>query len=312
MHPIRSYSPHEPQEAIWFEQSIMLGTFVGAIAYGMHVIIYFATIIHIYKNSRVSFLSTMFATVLFGLGTVNIASNIRFNEMIWILDRDYPGGPFAFIQQQEALATRTEDILGNSVTIIATCMADGLLLYRYFVVWNQRMQYLIIPGMLYLASITFSVLFILQVSQPNANGLWARTTFDFGVPYWALTMSLNIILTLMIVSRLFFLRRLAVTCIGSAHGKMYTNIAAIIIESALPYGLVSFIFIVLYAMRNTGENLFIPLLAQVQCISPELIVLQVARGHAWSKSTMAEPSLPEMQFTTHPMIDQAPEITHQC
>jgi len=51
---------------------------------------------------------------------------------------------------------------------------------------------------------------------------------------------------------------------GSDYTRLYTTIATMILESALPYGLISFIFIVLYGTKNTAADLFIPLLIQVE------------------------------------------------
>ncbi|PCH37191.1 hypothetical protein WOLCODRAFT_140757 [Wolfiporia cocos MD-104 SS10] len=286
------YATDEPHAELWFEQSINAGTYIGAIAYGMHIIVYFWAISHILRGRRKSWLSALFATILFALGTMNIACNIRFNEMTWIDDRNFPGGPYQFILQEEALAV---NVIANAVTVVATSMADGLLLYRCFVIWNHKVCLLVIPVLIYLASVAMSILFMIQVAQPDSS-LWAQGTINFGLPYWSLSMSLNIILMLMIVSRLLYLRHQIAATLGGEHGRAYTSIAAMIVECALPYSLVSFIFIVLYGLQNTGMNLFIPLLAQVECIAPELIILRVARGRAWSTTTMANLSLPEMQF----------------
>jgi len=51
---------------------------------------------------------------------------------------------------------------------------------------------------------------------------------------------------------------------GSEHAHLYTTMATMILESALPYGLISFVFIVLYGTNNTAAVLFIPLLVQVE------------------------------------------------
>ena len=77
-------------------------------------------------------------------------------------------------------------------------------------------------------------------------------------------MGLNILLTGMLVTRLFYMRYKIAKALGSRHGETYTNIAAMILESAAPYGIISLIFLVLYTTHNTAALLFIPLLVQVQ------------------------------------------------
>jgi len=48
------------------------------------------------------------------------------------------------------------------------------------------------------------------------------------------------------------------------HGRFYTNIVAMLLESAALYGVISLIFLVLYSIGNTAALLFLPLLVQVQ------------------------------------------------
>lgn len=52
--------------------------------------------------------------------------------------------------------------------------------------------------------------------------------------------------------------------LGEKYTQVYTNVLAIIVESALPFGILSFIFVILYGVHNTAQNLFIPILAQVK------------------------------------------------
>ena len=77
-------------------------------------------------------------------------------------------------------------------------------------------------------------------------------------------MGLNILLTGMLVTRLLYMRYKITRALGARHGETYANIASMILESAALYGIVSFIFLVLYTIKNTAALLFIPLLIQVQ------------------------------------------------
>jgi len=102
---------------------------------------------------------------------------------------------------------------------------------------------------------------------------------------------------------------------GSEHARLYTTMATMILESALPYGLISFIFIVLYGTKNTAADLFIPLLVQVEvshyprskwlrlltsrtnlkCITPMIIILRVARGQTWDNEMISTDRLLSMK-----------------
>jgi len=49
---------------------------------------------------------------------------MRFGQMVWIDNRSYPGGPFAYLVQQEGNALLTA---GNAESILISFLADGLL-----------------------------------------------------------------------------------------------------------------------------------------------------------------------------------------
>jgi hypothetical protein len=100
-------------------------------------------------------------------------------------------------------------------------------------------------------------------SIPDAT-LFSSLSVQIGVPYFALEMTLNILCTILILVPLLIARRNATVMLGSSHARMYTSVAAIMIESALPNAIVSLIFLVLYVMNNTAENLFIMPLLQIQ------------------------------------------------
>ena len=148
------------------------------------------------------------------------------------------------------------------------------------------------------------ILLTLQASHPKSS-LFTKNTLVFSLPYFALSMSLNVLLTVLLIWRLIYMRHQLKKSLGSDHTRLYTTLATMILESALPYGLISFIFIVLYGTKNTAADLFIPLLVQVEvshcprskrlltsitnlkCISPMIIILRVARGQAWDNKTVS-------------------------
>ena len=85
-------------------------------------------------------------------------------------------------------------------------------------------------------------------------------------------MTLNMLVTTIIITLLLLARRKIHSIMGDTHGCEYTSVAAMLVESALPMALVSLVLIALYAQGNTAMTLFFPLLPQVQvglaCVIP--------------------------------------------
>jgi len=126
---------------------------------------------------------------------------------------------------------------------------------------------------------------LFQLTQPNAN-LWTTTTVNFAIPYWSLSAGLNILVTLMIVGRLFYIRQRTRAILSSSHSRTYTSIAAMLVESAALYSITALLFIITYARNSNIQNIILPLLGQVQAISPLLIMWRVARGQAISRESL--------------------------
>lgn len=74
------------------------------------------------EKKRSNFKWLAFVFVLFAVATVNLRFNAHFNELAWIDERNYPGGPLAFLLEQQALAI---NIAGNIVSILSALMASS-------------------------------------------------------------------------------------------------------------------------------------------------------------------------------------------
>ncbi|EMD39212.1 hypothetical protein CERSUDRAFT_152269 [Gelatoporia subvermispora B] len=299
-----TWATQESPQLLWFEQTSFIGQQLASITYGMHIIVFFTCSYYILQGKQERGLKNLgwlfYISALFAMGTINLATNIRFNQRAWIDERNYPGGPSAFIMQR---ISSPVDTLGTSAGIVGDFLADSLLVYRVYVVWHKWYM-LVLPIIVLTASTVLSCLLTIQTALPGGS-LWSTNTINFSVPYWSISMSLNIILTLLLVARLLWMRRRISQVLGPQYSSTYTSVAAMIIESALPYALVSFVFVVLYGLQNTAENLFIPVLTQVECISPMLVIMRVARGRAVSYQTMSQAIL----SGTQTMDRSAPDIT---
>jgi len=49
---------------------------------------------------------------------------MRFGQMVWIDNREYPGGPYAYLVQQEGNTLLTA---GDAESILVSFLTDGLL-----------------------------------------------------------------------------------------------------------------------------------------------------------------------------------------
>lgn len=98
---------------------------------------------------------------------------------------------------------------------------------------------------------------------------WRRfsitTTLDFGLPYLSISVSLNVLLTVMIVTRLVLHSRNILSTRGAA-GRigLYRATITMLIESSALYTVNSLVLIGLWGAGNRAADTFLPILAETQ------------------------------------------------
>jgi hypothetical protein len=90
--------------------------------------------------------------------------------------------------------------------------------------------------------------------------------FNIYLSYLTISLSLNVVLTLMIVVRLLMHRRNIRTAIGDSaeFGGLYHSIITTIVESYAPYTIVSLINLALFVVDSPIQDFFGPALGHVQ------------------------------------------------
>ena len=76
------------------------------------------------KNFKKNVKWMVFVFFLFVSATINVSMNMTFNEWAWIDFRGFPGGPFAFLQEEQSNVINT---VGNSFGICTGFLTDALL-----------------------------------------------------------------------------------------------------------------------------------------------------------------------------------------
>ncbi|KAG6817220.1 hypothetical protein H0H87_011578 [Tephrocybe sp. NHM501043] len=128
-----------------------------------------------------------------------------------------------------------------------------MVLYNF--VW-----YIIIPPVLfYIACVALSILTVIQIADPTFAHI-----VNLSFPVWLILMIINIVLSAMITVRILAMRREIKSGLGEEYAKPYAMIASIIVEAALPFAILSIILLALFGGHNTAQNLFVPLLVQVE------------------------------------------------
>jgi hypothetical protein len=156
---------------------------------------------------------------------------------------------------------------------------------------------------------------------------WASLSFDkatkIGTPYFSISLALNIILTLMIVTRLVLHYRSIRDALGFVVRlkRLYGAIVSILIESAALYAVSFILYMGPWIAGNDSQLIFLPILTQTQVcavfffcrflahlralligcgdkqvIAPFLIILRAAKNRAMMNDTISSQDLGSIQW----------------
>ncbi|KIJ57618.1 hypothetical protein HYDPIDRAFT_60629, partial [Hydnomerulius pinastri MD-312] len=139
-----------------------------------------------------------------------------------------------------------------------------------------------LPCAMYISVIVLNCLVLLHEAGFDHS---FYVSVNLPLAYNALSLSLNVLTTLMISIRLYIHKKELERVLGKGFGTLYTSITSILVESAATYGIWSFIAIILYAKGNPGGSILLGSQSQIQIIAPLLIILWIARGKAWNNKT---------------------------
>ncbi|EJD41393.1 hypothetical protein AURDEDRAFT_186558 [Auricularia subglabra TFB-10046 SS5] len=301
-------TPLLPGDIPW-ERVTMVAGLVGTFFWGVHFVLFLITVYTFYsqRHKRPIPAVPLVYVFLFFLS----ASAYMFCDLAWGIDelidhRDYPGGPlqyyFDHFNKPVALA-------GTAFFTITNFFADSLLLWRTWVVWGCNWYIVAIPILIFLGSTALSMITVYQLATPGAR-FFSKTLLQFSLPYFSLSIALNFILTIMILTKLFIARRRILKTLDEEQGRIYTGMAAMIVESAALTSTFSILFIVMYSLNNDGFNVCLPLQVQMMCISPLLIMIRVARGHAYSQEAITQAETSKMVFARETGLSKGMSTTN--
>lgn len=107
-----------------------------------------------------------------------------------------------------------------------------------------------------------SLFLIVELSQPGIT-LWSKISINLAIPYWSISIALNVIITTYIAARLLYMRHRIRRVVPDC-GVEYVSLTAMLVESAALYTVNGLFFLISFAVNSPIQNLALPLLGQSQ------------------------------------------------
>lgn len=127
-------------------------------------------------HSRVMFLASI---VFFVIATLHVAMNCYRMVMAYVIRRNAPGGPVAYIGQ----LAPWDHVFKDTLYCTQEILGDAVAVYRTYVVWGHNWKAVVLPGALLIVSLIsgYSVCGLYPTEDPNS------TVFDPRLMNWITT-----------------------------------------------------------------------------------------------------------------------------
>jgi len=290
-------APQIPYSLYFAEKANFAGILTGGIFYGIVIVLFFQCMGALFsppnRRAGVKWGPVIYTTLMFAFATIFTAMNLDIQSISYIDNREYAGddsaglppGPLGY---QYLIYSKAISVVPNLMFLLNNWLADGLLLYRCYIIYSMNPLAIAFPSLMYLASVAMGILFIYQTSQPDKS-IWSSVAISFGIPYFSISLSLNMILTLLIVTRLVLHNRNVRTAMGAppGFGGLYKAIVTMLVESSALYAVSSLLFVAPWGAGSHVADIFLPILAETQVIAPLLIIRRVADQSALTSNSVA-------------------------
>lgn len=281
------------------------GGLLGGIFYGIVIVLFFRcmnALLDPVNRARGGIMWGLVAHTVATFSFVTIATGmgLGLQPFCWIDYREFigDGGVFSIPGPLGYLFSTDNEPLGyvpNLMYLFNEWLADGFLLYRCFIVYSKNYWVVTFPFVMYLACFATGIRFMYQTLQPTVSN---TPTINAGLSYFTISVSLNVILTLMIVIRLVRHRRNIKKAMGASAGVsgLYESIVTILVESCALYTVASLLYLGPWGAGSTLEYLFSAVLVESQVISPLLVILRVANRRALTSEAIASGNISTLHF----------------
>ncbi|KAJ7148000.1 hypothetical protein C8R46DRAFT_540305 [Mycena filopes] len=205
----------------------------------------------------------------------------------WIID--IVRASQAFIDSPDAVAyfslvSNQLEAAKDGVYITVTLVADHFMIYRLFVVWNRSWPMVILPILLWFGGAVSGYTVTHMLLLAGNGDLFIPTLAPWALTFFAMSLSLNVLCTLLIAARILWTDYQVRTMrAGDSYMRTATTV---LIESAALYSLSLTVLLVLYDLNLNSQYILLDWTTSLIGIAFSLIIyrLAMASGHGSSKT----------------------------
>lgn len=217
-------------------------------------------------------------------------------------------------------------LIGDALGWMTIIQGDALMLWRCYILWRAQRWVMIVPCITCFAATICIFISFLPLAAWNGEYL-SPARLQPTVAGISMSVATNIMITSLIVSRLVITWKNRQKAFPEQTGRnIYSNVIAIIVESAAPLALFGICLIIavalarIYPPRNIVQrgrvtvvaDIFNWLYSNAFCgLSPQMIIFRVTTGNSWRNTKDSDDgaatfiTLKPMEFSSSPYESQS-------
>ncbi|KIM89431.1 hypothetical protein PILCRDRAFT_813369 [Piloderma croceum F 1598] len=187
----------------------------------------------------------------------------------------------AFVANANDPETYLDLITSSAKTIIQTgqvgaiLLADALVVYRTFFVWNSNIYVIVIPFLTFVATFTSGVSFVRLQHHTNVDtSVFEKAVTEWTVAFLLSSFATTVYSTGLIAYKLMSTQRKLRQVDVSTSGGFTHRIMRIIVESAALYSMNHLLYAILYEVKTQVESTPSFLEASLASITCSLIIIR--------------------------------------
>lgn len=253
----------------------LMSTVLEGILYGFSILLFVGTIWSLtYKQHKkdINRPIVMVVILLWMLSTAHIIVNIIRVEYAFVKYRStHPGGPAAFL----ADVTQQTYILKHALYVLQTLLADGVVIYRCYVVWRS-IWIIILPSMLWCSVAVTGVIGLYCASQSGSSSgdMDAQVLSSWVTAFFAFTIATNLLSSGLLVYRIWLIESNAST--ARTTNSTMIPLMRVLMDTAVLYSVVLFIALFCFVCSNNGEVVMLDMVMPIVSISFYMVLVRIA------------------------------------
>ncbi|EPS95744.1 hypothetical protein FOMPIDRAFT_50011 [Fomitopsis schrenkii] len=261
------------------QKAELLGAFLETLCYGVYLVIAIECVDILRRRGKRQFHSMY---LHLSAGAMFIAITMHFVT-------DIARAVTAFTGDESAIAYYADlrsfaSMFKTSIYNVVTWISDAFIVYRTFIVWGRNYRVALLPFLLFLGDVAAGIMAVDGLSALQGTQAFIATDLTKRTQsFYALTLSVNVICTILIAVRIWTIQRetaavRSMSSQGAGHTSSLTRVATVLVESCAVYSVLLFLLIGLYAGGSPGMFVVLDLLSPVIGIVFFSVINRILRG----------------------------------